>query len=260
MTSKEMTKAKRNLELLVSEEIPDFLKGKESTGRGSEDVSAQDITIPLLKLAQSLSPELEENGGKYIEGLKAGDLFNSVTNKVYGDTILFCPSVFKMSYLIFKNRNDGGGFYGAFDNEKAAYEAMVPIAAENKSQISQFEITATANHFGIIIDNHGASESVCIPMSSTRLKTSRQLNTFISMAGGDNFDRVYRIDSIQEQSKTGNKYFNLKISNGGANGNAAYPSTEIYQKAEEIYKMVKSNVAKASSEEVAKVDDTEVPY
>lgn len=63
-------------------EIPEFLK--EYTGKGLEHISKKDLQIPRLALAQGTSPHIKEESPKYIDGLKLGQAFNTVTNQIYG--------------------------------------------------------------------------------------------------------------------------------------------------------------------------------
>jgi hypothetical protein len=62
--------------------LPDFIPGGDT--RGAENISREDLRIPRLSLAQALSPQLKKSDPKYIEGLKAGDVFNSITGFNYG--------------------------------------------------------------------------------------------------------------------------------------------------------------------------------
>ena len=73
--------AKRE-EVMDLEEVPEFMKGDE--GLGTENIGRDDVLMPRLNLAQGLSPELIEGDPKYIEGLKNGDAFNSLTGHIYG--------------------------------------------------------------------------------------------------------------------------------------------------------------------------------
>lgn len=61
---------------------PSFIPADDR--RGTENIKRTDLILPRLALAQGLSPELEEGGPKYVEGLKKGDAFNSLTSEVYG--------------------------------------------------------------------------------------------------------------------------------------------------------------------------------
>jgi hypothetical protein len=62
----------------------DFLTG----GHGLENLTAQDLGRPFLKICQQMTPERQKaNGELYIDGLNEGDIFNSVTKKNYGASV-----------------------------------------------------------------------------------------------------------------------------------------------------------------------------
>ena len=51
---------------------------------------AEDYQIPYFNILSKGAPQLEEDDGKYIQGAKLGQIFNTVTNKVY-DALLVLP-------------------------------------------------------------------------------------------------------------------------------------------------------------------------
>ena len=89
------------------EPAPDYLKkGK----RGFEDTVQSDVMIPRLALAQALSPQVTEGDPRKIDGLAAGDLFNSVTGQKYGKRV-FVQMLRKMPLraMQFRSQEEGGG-------------------------------------------------------------------------------------------------------------------------------------------------------
>jgi hypothetical protein len=64
---------------------PDYIP---KSRRGFEDTLQTDILIPRLALAQALSPQVTDGDPSRIEGLKPGDLFNSVTGQNYGRSVI----------------------------------------------------------------------------------------------------------------------------------------------------------------------------
>ena len=67
---------------LVSEKVPAHMK--EASGLGNENVSAEHLQTPRVKLLQQLNNEVDENHNDYIEGAKPGDFINTVTRENYG--------------------------------------------------------------------------------------------------------------------------------------------------------------------------------
>lgn len=87
---------------------PDYFKKDDK--RGLEGTVQSDLNIPRLALAQALSPQVTDGDPNRIEGLKVGDLFNSVTGQIYGKEV-FVQILRKMPLraMEFYSIDDGGG-------------------------------------------------------------------------------------------------------------------------------------------------------
>ena len=212
---------------------PEFMKGK---GRGSENVSTNDLTIPRLDLIQDLSPQRKKTDPEYINGAEEGMFFNSVSKQLYGDAVIFIPVYFRKEYIIWKSRKSGGGFAGAFPTESDAFAAIE--AQDLNPEIH--EVVESAQHFGIIVDNYTsdtpAVEEIVMTMSKSKMKANRQLNTMVRMAGGDRFERAYLIQSYTDRNKQNESYMNIKVTQKG------YVSENLYHICEKMYESVAGGV------------------
>lgn len=86
---------------------PDYIT---KTRRGFEDTVQSDLMIPRLALAQALSPQVTDGDPARIEGLKVGDLFNSVTGQVYGrEVVVQVLRKMPLRAIEFRSVDDGGG-------------------------------------------------------------------------------------------------------------------------------------------------------
>lgn len=202
---------------------PAFLP--EGSARGSEKVSVDDLTIPRIDLIQALSPQRKKNDPAYIDGAEEGMLFNSVTGELYGSHIVFVPVYFRKEWVVWRDRNKGGGFRGAFGSPEEAE------AERNKAGAADHDVMDTAQHFGLIIKEDGSVDEAVISMSRSKMKVSRKLNTMIRMAGGDSFARAYRVESAEDKSEKG-EYFNLRITPLG------YVSEPVFRRAEVLYEAI----------------------
>lgn len=207
MAKKELA-TKPQSELALTGQVPDFLQ--QYGGAGNESVGVTDITIPRLGLIQSLSPEVDEDDPKFIEGAKPGDFFNSLTREVYEAPV---PIVFvdrKKEFTVFKKRAAGGGFRGSFPTEADA-KAYI---ATGDDPAEQMEIVETATNFGMILDSEGNVRSeIVIPMTSTKLKVDRQINSMIRLRGAARFSSIFYIESTKEKNDKGT-FFNYKVTIG----------------------------------------------
>ena len=60
MTSKNEISDKKNTDITVSSAF------MEDAGSGLENIGAEDVTIPRLKILQAMSPEVNKHDGKYV--------------------------------------------------------------------------------------------------------------------------------------------------------------------------------------------------
>ena len=210
-------------------------------GRGSEEVTITDITIPRLSMVQDLSPQRKKNNAEYIEGCEEGMLFNTVTNELYKDPVLFVPVYFRLEWLIWKHRDTGGGLQGVFATQEEAVAAVGkhPLAGQTTEKGEPvLDVQDTAPHFGLLLDPNSPADNprateIVISMSKSQLKPSRQLNSMIRIAGGDRFERYYRVSAVQVDGARG-EYYNWKIEQLG------FVSQAVFAQAEALYESVVS--------------------
>lgn len=217
---------------MFSNEVPDFLKD-QTTSRGSENVNAEDLVIPRLELVQDLSPCRKRTDPNYIEGIEEGMLYNNVTRQNYGMEALVIPVYFRKEWLIWKDRDAGGGFRGAFSSESLANEAMGALEDGNDC-----EVVDTAQHFCLLIrPETGKVEEIVVSMNKSKMKVSRKWNSLIRMNGGDSFGRIYRMGTVTEKNSKNQDYYNLVISPAG------FPSKELYDRALKLYEAIAAGKA-----------------
>lgn len=214
--------------------VPAHIK-QNQTQRGSENVGAEDLVIPRIEIVQALSPARKKNDPGFIEGAEEGMMFNSLTRELYGDEIFIVPVLFKKEYLVWKDRDAGGGFRGAFSSKSEAEARVAEVKAEEKADA---EAAETAQHFVMVGHKDGRIEEAVLSMSRTKLKVSRQLNSLIRMNEGDRFSRVYRLGVVEETNSKNQSFFNFSISNMG------YPVEAVYNRAEKMYEGVSSGEIK----------------
>lgn len=222
---------------LVSQTLPKHLQGMDmDSGRGSENVTHDDLVVPRISQAQALSACVKKKDDSYIEGIEVGDLYNNVTRQLYGSEILICPVSFIKEYIIWQDQAAGGGFFGSFSSEAEAEEVLPTIEGVNQDAL---EIVDTAQHFCLIIHEDGTREEAVFSMAKSKMKISRQLNSLVRMNGGDRFSRVYRVRSIEDTNNANQEFSNIIIENVG------YANEETYRHAEELYESIAAGKVQA---------------
>lgn len=236
-TKKEVAKTTGTEMAFVQEaEVPSYIKQGDAC-RGSENVTAEDLTIPRLEIIQDLSPCRKKQDPAYIEGAEEGMLYNNVTRELYTEGVLVIPVIFKKEFLIWKDRDNGGGFCGAFDTQEEANIEIQKLVAEGDA--GPFEAVDTMQNLCLMlhVDESGKLvkvDEIAISMSRSKAKISRQWNSMIRINGGDRFSRVYKLSAVGEKNKKNQDFFNFHVMSMG------FPPEDVYKAAETLYNDMES--------------------
>lgn len=228
---------------LFGGERPDWV---QDTARGSEGVTTNDLSLPRLSIIQDLSPQRKKDKAEYIEGASEGMIFNTATGELYDKgSVIVVPSFFRAEYTVWKDRDQGGGFGGAFDTEAEAEEYI-----NKQENPAAWDVVYTHQHFCVMVcPGHTTAnpklQDVVISMSKSQLKPSRKWNTTIQQAGGDRFCRAYKLSVVGDRSEKG-EFYNWSVTPLG------FVPEEIYKRGEAVYEAVKSG-----ARDVSRQDDRE---
>lgn len=213
--------------IILSQETPEWAKSKE--GRGSEEVGLKDMVLPRLEIIQSQSP-IKDSNPDAEEGL----LFNTVTGEVLGDEVIIVPLYFRVEWLVWKDQDFGGGFFGAHDTEAQAQARLLEVVAGGE-QRDHMEIVDTPVHYCLRIKEGGATEQIVISMPKSKAKVSRKWNATINLCGGDRFSRAYKVTTFKDKNKQNKTFFNYIVQPAG------FPPESIYREAEKVYLAIRAN-------------------
>lgn len=183
------------------------VQGKK-IGRGFEEADASAYAIPFLVVLQPTSPQLDE-----IKGAKAGMIFNTATNKVMANAEVI-PVVYQRRFLRWGPRDAGGGFKGALmpsDADKLRNEGDV-IDSENRLYYPMPDgsvnpkkcdlLADTRNHYVLVRTDDGPKPAI-MSLASTMVKVSRNWMAKMQDAGGDMWDRAYKVATSKQQNEKG---------------------------------------------------------
>ena len=163
----------------------DLTKAFEAdVGSGFEEVTSSDIQIPFIRIIQALSPQLKKTDPSFIEGASQGDIFNTVTKKLWNgeECILVIPSYFQQKLLEFIPRNQGVGFVGELSPESEDVRKAVRDQDSGLELLENGnELVRTAQQYVKIVHEDGTLESAIVDMKKTQLKKSRQWNSIMLM-------------------------------------------------------------------------------
>jgi len=215
-------------------------------GAGSQNITQEDLALPFLKVLGQLSPEINKQNAKFINGAEPGMIVNSVTKEIYDGKkgIDVIPVHYERQYVEWQDRGQTGNAPVAIHK---ADSDIINTTTRDKSWKDRLPngnyLENTANHFVILM---GKSPSTAlISMKATQLKISRKWNSMmmgIKMQGKNGlftpptYSHIYKLKTVQQSNDKGT-WFGWDVSKVG-------PITDkgIY----EIAKGFSTNVAKGA--------------
>lgn len=152
-------------------------------GEGTENITARDQKLPILKILHASSPVLDESEAKYNEKAKQGDIYNEITGSLYKSKngVLVVPCGYVNTFNEWADRGDSPGRPIAVHRDPAIM-GQTKRDTENKDRLENGHyVEDTGNHFVYILnENYEPIETALITMKSTQRKKSKLWNSMIS--------------------------------------------------------------------------------
>ena len=150
----------------------------ENAGQGLENIGAEDMQIPFMRIVQPLSPQLMKNDAKFIKGISAGDIFNTVTGEFWeaDEGVVVIPCAYQMKYLEFQLRESGGGYMGEIDPMSPDLRRTERVGS-NEILPSGNELVRSAQFLLLTVDKDGRTSELICDMKKTQMKIAKQWNT-----------------------------------------------------------------------------------
>lgn len=134
----------------------------QDAGAGLESATAADYALPFIYLLQKMSPQVDKDDAKYVEGAEPGKFINTVTQELY-DELRVIPVHFEKVYIEWIPRDLGGGFVASYKTRQDA----------DKNCEEGHQIVDTANHYVLVQGKDGEWTPAILSLTSTKLKASR---------------------------------------------------------------------------------------
>lgn len=173
--------------------VPAFY-GADMGGEGLENADEKSYAIPFLQVLQKMSPAVDPDDPRHIEGAKAGMFFNSVTKQLYDgkEGLRLIQCYYRSSFILWQPREAGGGFRGEIDSETfdEIYKTgkliningrfYVPDAQGNVDPKKNEYYSDTRSHYVLIVDPQtGELTQAIMPITATQIKSSKALMTLL---------------------------------------------------------------------------------
>lgn len=253
-----MTTESRELQRAKAAEVPAYIKQNDT--RGTENITAKDIKLPALKIAQSTSDETKRAKPEYIDGLREGEFFNNVSREIYGEDPLY------VTVIAFLGRRNM-----VFDpnNRKIVLEANIPdddprceftedIDPTSGQKKRVPPIAVTFADFLVVVTVPGTKpEVMTLSLKKTQLGKAKIFNSALdrfAKKGLPAFAQKFKVGIISETKPKGT-FYGWTIQPDGYSNEAEYALAD---KQYEV--LVKSGKNIKLDNEVEEVDEVDEPY
>lgn len=238
--------------------LPAFLQ-TSTQRRGTENIASNDVKPPALRLAQAMSPEVKRSEPQYIDGLREGDLFNSITQEIYGDKPL---NFLVVNYLGHRNMEfDPNDRNVVLDGDIPDNDPRCNFTVEvvDGKQVKRKPRATQFKDFLILLLRDGGNQLMTLTLKSTQLKKATRLLTILKFSKLDSFAHLIKATPVPER-KNGNSWYGWRLDPTG------YPTEEQYNEAAAYYEQMRGKNVEVEAEldaepvsgEVVEVDD--IPF
>jgi hypothetical protein len=170
--------------------LPTFVDPNDR--RGSEGITAEDIRLPRLSLAQALSPEVLRGDPKRIEGLEPGDLFSNLlqTNFKSGPVTVVVVRRETPRAIEFYPKNSKEG-QGIKDRSVPLNDPRCKFSPDGTPPVA----TLFREYIAFEVETR---EPLVLSFKSTSSGAARALDTFLAMRKGPSFSTTFKISSASK--------------------------------------------------------------
>lgn len=272
--------------------LPMVIDYGADAGKGLEDISFDEISIPFIQTLQTNSPQLDPTAAKYIPDAKPGMILVTSTGEVFpglpgADGKLtgmdFIPCHRDKNYVEYTPRDAGGGFVGIHPVNDPRILALVQKQGRFKKLVTsaKTELTETKYIYGLFIPAPGYVIPGVLGFASTQIKRYTGFMDVITKIEYPNPDgkmvnppmwaHRWHLSIVPDSNKKG-KFFSrlLGLTNGArlpkpieARLDRTKPDDEaLYQRASTLYDSIKAGRATAAHDTTDSKDvvDDDIPF
>ena len=183
---------------------------EQDAGAGLNNLGTEDLALPFLKVLSKQSDELDD-----IDGAKAGDILNTVTNTLYKGKINVVPCAYQRRFIQWQPRGTGSGAPVGIFNPTDDMPETSRSSEDNKEYLTDGSgdyMEQTCQWYVKVVEDDGTSSNALIAMKSTQLKKSRKWMSMImsrQMTGKNGpftppmYSHVYSLTTHAEENSKG---------------------------------------------------------
>jgi len=183
---------------------------EQDAGAGLNNLGTEDLALPFLKVLSKQSDELDD-----IDGAKAGDILNTVTNTLYKGKINVVPCAYQRRFIQWQPRGSGSGAPVGIYKPTDDMPETSRSSEDNKEYLTDGSgdyIEQTCQWYVKVVEEDGTASNALIAMKSTQLKKSRKWMSMImsrQMTGKNGpftppmYSHVYSLSTHAEENSKG---------------------------------------------------------
>tara|TARA_R100000742_G_C4279566_1_gene104517 strand:- start:4978 stop:5775 length:798 start_codon:yes stop_codon:yes gene_type:complete len=200
------------------ESLPSLSNLEEFAGQGTENITARDTKLPILKILYANSPVLDDSDGKFNEKARQGDIYNEITGSLYKgkEGVYVVPCLYINTFNEWRDRGDSPGRPVMIHTNPAVMN-KTNRGDDGKDRLENGNyIEDTGNHFVYILDkDFQPIETALITMKSTQKKKSKLWNSMMQsrrIKGKNGFfcppswASVYKLTTTKESNSQNSWY------------------------------------------------------
>lgn len=215
----------------VAMQVADGVDAKDV--RGKEGLDTSDVTLPRISICQNNSPEKDEDDAKYIAGLKEGDLFNTLTQDIYGgkDSLLEFVVIRPMKRAM------------EFDEDRNIIDYDVPWddpRCEFRTVDGKRLKPLATRFYDYVVYLPQFGDTALLSFSNTKIKAAKKLNSLIALRPGPSWAGRYALGVVKEENDQG-KFFNVTITPKGKT------DAETMAEADRLYEQFRGKTVKSDA-------------
>jgi|TARA_R100001594_G_scaffold29757_1_gene55434 hypothetical protein len=181
--------------------------------KGSQNITQDDLALPFLKVLGQLSPEVNKQHGKYVQGAEPGMILNTVSNDCYDGSkgIEVLPVYYHRQYVEWQDRGESKGAPVAIHSAASDILSKTTRDKSYKDRLPNGNyLENTANHYVVLLGK--TPTTALISMKATQLKVSRKWNSMmmgIKLQGKDGlftpptYSHIYKLKTVQMSNDKG---------------------------------------------------------
>ena len=185
------------------------------SGGGFEGTGGDDYAIPFIAILQKMSPAVDKDDSRYVQGAEAGMFMNSVTTELTKDIIRVVPCARLREYVEWIDRDAGGGIAARYNQDDPVLGNMNRDGIKMTNPENGNSIMDTRYHYCILLKEDGTHEQVVLSMASSQIKASKNWMTRMRswMVAGPNgpfnppmYGQTWTLGLVRQQNDDGSWY------------------------------------------------------